>query len=53
MSFYKDKENSDKFITYMFIEVGIIIDIHWENPPLINSRKKFLFKQQDYYGKNY
>ena len=40
MRFYKDKENFDKFISYMFIEEGIIMGIHGENPPLMKTRKK-------------
>ena len=52
MRFHKDKEHSDKSITYMFIEEGIIMGIHGENPPLMKTRKKLLLKKQDYYGKN-
>ena len=52
MRFFKDKEYSDKSITYMFIEEGIIMGIHGENPPLMKTRKKLLLKKQDYYGKN-
>ena len=33
--FYKDKGYSDKSIDYMFIEEGIIMGIHGENPPLM------------------
>ena len=53
MSFYKEKEYSDISIYYMFIEEGIIIGIHRENPPLMKTRKKLVSKNQDYYGKNY
>ncbi len=42
MRFYKDKENSDKSIAYMFIEEGIIMGIHGENPPLMKTRKKIV-----------
>ena len=52
MLFYKDKEHSDKSISYMFIEEGIIMGIHGENPPLMKTKKKLLLKKQDYYGKN-
>ena len=52
MRFYKGKEHSDKSIDYMFIEEGIIMGIHGENPPLMKTRKKLLLKKQDYYGKN-
>ena len=50
--FYKDKEYSDKSIAYMFIEEGIIMGIHGENPPLMKTRKKLLKKRQDFCGKN-
>ena len=40
MRFYKDKEYSDKSIAYMFIEEGIIMGIHGENPPLMKTRKE-------------
>ena len=43
MRFYKDKENSDKSITYMFIEEGIIMGINGEDPPLMKTRKKFYY----------
>ena len=52
MRFYKYKDHSDKSIAYMFIEEGIIMGIHGENPPLMKTRKKLLLKKQDYYGKN-
>ena len=50
--FYKDKDYSDKSITYMFIEEGIIMGIHGKNPPLMKLEKKLLLKKRDYYGKN-
>ena len=43
--FSKDRENSEKSITYMFIEEGIIMGIHGENPPLMKNRKKILIKE--------
>tara|TARA_B100000945_G_scaffold26112_1_gene18213 strand:- start:9 stop:257 length:249 start_codon:yes stop_codon:yes gene_type:complete len=43
--FYKDKEHSDKHINYMFIEEGIIMGIHGENPPLMKSRKRILIAE--------
>ena len=52
MRFYKDKKHSDKSIAFMFIEEGIIMGIHGENPPLMKTRKKLLLKKQGYYGKN-
>ena len=43
--FYKDKENSDKSIAYMFIEEGIIMGIHGENPPLMKTRKEIVIEE--------
>ena len=45
MRFYKDKEHSDKSINYMFIEEGIIMGIHGENPPLMKTRKKNSYRR--------
>ena len=45
MRFYKDKEEFDQFTSYMFIEEGIIMGIHGENPPLMKTRKKILIKE--------
>ena len=42
MRFYKDRDYSDKSIDYMFIEEGIIMGIHGENPPLMKTRKKIV-----------
>ena len=53
MRFYKDRDYPDISNDYMFIEEGIIMGIHGENPPLMKTRKKFLLKKQDYYGKNF
>ncbi len=43
--FYKDKEDSDKYIAYMFIEEGIIMGIHGENPPLMKTRKRVVIQE--------
>ncbi len=43
MRFYKDY--SDKSIAYMFIEEGIIMGIHGENPPLMKTRKKIAIEE--------
>ena len=45
MRFCNDKEESDKSISFMFIEEGIIMGIHGENPPLMKTRKKILIKE--------
>ena len=44
MLFYKDRDNSDKSIDYMFIEEGIIMGIHRVNPPLVKTRKKMVIQ---------
>ncbi len=43
--FYKDKDYSDKSITFMFIEEGIIMGIHGENAPLMKTRKKIVIEE--------
>ena len=43
--FYKEKDYSDKLITYMIIEEGIIMGIHGENPPLMKTRKKIVIEE--------
>ena len=45
ISFYKDKKHSDKSIPYMYIEEGIIMGIHGENPPLMKTRKKIVIEE--------
>jgi len=45
MRFYKDRDNSDKSIDYMFIEEGIIMGIHGENPPLMKTKKKVVIEE--------
>ena len=43
--FNKDIDQSEKSIAYMFIEEGIIMGIHGDNPPLMKTRKKFFIKE--------
>ena len=38
--FYKKEENKEDMIEYMFIEEGIIMGSHGENPPLMKTRKE-------------
>ena len=38
--FYKDYQESDNSTIYIFIEEGVIMGIHGENPPLMKTRKK-------------
>ena len=45
MRFYKDKDHSHKSIDYMFIEEGIIMGSHGENPQLMKTRKKIVIEE--------
>ena len=45
MRFYKYKNHLDKSIAYIFIEEGIIMGIHGENPPLMKTRKKIVIEE--------
>ena len=45
--FYKDIDQSEKSIAYMFIEEGIIMGIHGENPPLMKTRKNFYQRSEN------
>jgi len=45
MRFYNDKEDPNKSISHMFIEEGIIMGIHGENPPLMKTRKKIVIEE--------
>ena len=45
MRFYKAKDHSDKSISYMFIEEGIIMGMYGENPPLMKNRKKIVIEE--------
>ena len=38
--FYKKNENKEDLIEFMFIEEGIVMGIHGENPPLMKIRKE-------------
>ncbi|MDC3077807.1 DUF1651 domain-containing protein, partial [Prochlorococcus sp. AH-716-O05] len=38
--FYKKKENKEDLIEFMFIEEGIVMGSHGENPPLMKTRKE-------------
>ena len=45
--FSKDRENPEKSFAYMFIEEGIIMGIHGENPPLMKTRKKNFYQRSE------
>ena len=38
--FYKKKDNKQDLIEFMFIEEGIVMGSHGENPPLMKTRKE-------------
>ena len=38
--FYKNNLNKKDLIEYMFIEEGIVMGSHGENPPLMKTRKE-------------
>ena len=50
--FYKNKENKKEFMKSMFIEEGIIMGIHGENPPLMKTRKEMKIKDARLLWKN-
>ena len=50
--FYKKKENKEDLIEYMFIEEGIIMGIHGENPPLMKTRKEVNIEDARLFWKN-
>ena len=50
--FYKKKENKDGLIEYMFIEEGIVMGIHGENPPLMKTRKEMQIEDARFFWKN-
>ena len=42
--FYKKKENKKDLIEFIFIEEGIVMGSHGENPPLMKTRKEMMIK---------
>ena len=50
--FYKNKKNTDALIEYMFIEEGIVMGIHGENPPLMKTRKEMNIEDARLFWKN-
>ena len=38
--FYENNKDKEDLIEYMFIEEGIIMGIHGENPPLMKTRRE-------------
>ena len=50
--FYKNNENNEDLIESIFIEEGIIMGIHGENPPLMKTRKEMKIKDARLLWKN-
>ena len=50
--FYKNKEKKEDLIDYMFIEEGIVMGIHGENPPLMKTRKEMNIEDARLFWKN-
>ena len=49
--FYKSDINKDKFCEYIFIEEGIVMSSHGENPPLMKTRRKMQIEDARFYWK--
>ena len=50
--FYKKNENEEDLIKYMFIEEGIVMGSHGENPPLMKTRKEMKIEDARLFWKN-
>ena len=50
--FYKKKQNKENLIEYMFIEEGIVMGSHGENPPLMKTRKEMKIEDARLFWKN-
>ena len=50
--FYKKKENKKDLIEFMFIEEGIVMGSHGENPPLMKTRKEMKIDDARLFWKN-
>ena len=50
--FYRNSEKKDHLIEYMFIEEGIVMGIHGENPPLMKTRKEMKIEDARLFWKN-
>ena len=50
--FYKNNENKENLIEYMFIEEGIVMGIDGENPPLMKTRKEMKIEDARLFWKN-
>ena len=52
MRFYKNHENKKDLIQYIFIEEGIVMGSHGENPPLMKTRKEMRIEDARLFWKN-
>ena len=50
--FYKKNKKKEDLIEYMFIEEGIVMGIHGENPPLMKTRKEMKIEDARLFWKN-
>ena len=50
--FYKKKKNKEDLIEFMFIEEGIVMGSHGENPPLMKTRKEMKIDDARLFWKN-
>ncbi len=50
--FYKKKKNKEDLIEFMFIEEGIVMGSHGENPPLMKTRKEMKIEDARLFWKN-
>tara|TARA_B100001027_G_C16104496_1_gene257610 strand:- start:359 stop:607 length:249 start_codon:yes stop_codon:yes gene_type:complete len=50
--FYKKNKNKKDLIEYMFIEEGIVMGSHGENPPLMKTRKEMKIDDARLFWKN-
>ena len=50
--FYQNNKNKDDLIEHMFIEEGIVMGSHGENPPLMKTRREMKIEDARLYWKN-
>ena len=50
--FYIKKKNKEDLIEFMFIEEGIVMGSHGENPPLMKTRKEMKIEDARLFWKN-
>ena len=50
--FHKNNKNKEDLIEYIFIEEGIVMGIHGENPPLMKTRKEMKIEDARLFWRN-